>query len=53
MNLALTFLAVAILSLLSSFIFHSSEIMDGLGKALFGVFLILFFIVRLFGPKNA
>jgi hypothetical protein len=32
---------------------RANEIVDGLGKALFGVFVILFFIVRFFGEKNA
>jgi uncharacterized membrane protein YfcA len=32
---------------------NSSLIVDGLGKAMFGVFMILFFIVQLFGEKEA
>jgi uncharacterized membrane protein YtjA (UPF0391 family) len=51
-NLATTFLAIAIICLAASFIGRSSAIVDGLGKALFGVFMILFFMVRLFGGQK-
>jgi hypothetical protein len=53
LNLGTTFLALAIVSLAVGFLFRSSEVADGLGKAMFGVFLILFFIVRFFGEENA
>jgi hypothetical protein len=46
-------LVAAILCLAVSFIGRSSEIVDGLGKALFGVFFIGFLILQLFGEKRA
>jgi uncharacterized membrane protein YtjA (UPF0391 family) len=52
-NLAITFLGIALVCLITSFVGRANEIVDGLGKALFGVFLILFFIVRFFGEENA
>ncbi len=50
---AIILLSIAVVCLLASFLGHANEIIDGLGKALFGVFLILFFIVRFFGEQNA
>jgi len=47
------FLGLAVLSLAIGFIGHGNPVVNGMGKALFGVFLILFLIVRLFGEKNA
>ena len=52
-NSGFLYLAIAIISLATSFILHHNDIVDGIGKALFGVFFILFLIVRLFGEKNA
>ncbi len=42
--------AAAVICLAVSFVVPS-EMLDGLGKALAGVFLILFFIVRFFGES--
>lgn len=42
------FLAAAILSVLVALIWHSHAITNGLGKAMFGVFFILYLIGRLF-----
>lgn len=46
-------LGLAFLSLVIGLVGHANAIVDGMGKALFGVFVILFLIVRLFGEKNA
>jgi len=47
-------LGIAVVCLAVSLIVgHHNEIIDGLGKALFGVFMILFFIDRFFGERNA
>ena len=46
-------LGLAVVCLAASFIGHASEVIDGLGKALFGVFTIGFFIVRFFGEQSA
>jgi hypothetical protein len=53
LHMAMKCLVVAILCLAASFLGRSSEIMDGLGKALFGVFFIAFLILQLFGEKRA
>ena len=53
MSNPLTFLGLALLSLTVGLIGHGSSIVNGMGKALFGVFLIMFLIVRLFGEENA
>jgi hypothetical protein len=45
--------AIAVLSLAVGLIGHNSPIVDGLGKAFFGVFMIMFFIIRFFGVKDA
>jgi hypothetical protein len=52
-NLANILLGVAVICLVTSFVARGSAVLEGLGKALFGTFLILFFIVRFFGEKNA
>jgi hypothetical protein len=52
-NLARTFLGVAIVCLAVGLIGHQNAIVNGLGKALAGVFMILFFIDRFFGERNA
>jgi hypothetical protein len=51
-NLATKFVAVAILSLAVGLIGRNNGIVDGLGKAFFGVFMILFFITRFFGQEK-
>ncbi len=51
MSNSVIFLVIAIASLTTAFVGHNNEIVNGLGKALFGVFVILFFIVRFFGEK--
>ena len=53
LNSAKVCLGIAILSLVVGFAAHGYPIIDGLAKALFGVFVIAFLIVRLFGEKNA
>jgi hypothetical protein len=53
LNLGNVLLAVAVLSLAVGLIARSNPIVEGLGKALFGVFLSLFFIFRFFGEENA
>jgi hypothetical protein len=45
-------LALAVLSGLIGFIGFGSEIVDGLGKAMFGVFLIIFFLLYLAEYKD-
>lgn len=52
-NLGNIFLAVAVLSLIVGLVGRHNPIIDGLGKALFGVFLSLFFIYRFFGEEKA
>ncbi len=47
------YLAIAILSLVVGLVGHQNGIVNGLGKAFFGVFLILFLIDRLFGEREA
>ncbi len=49
----LTFLGIALACLIASFAWHTNHMVNGLGKALFGVFLILFFIERFFGREEA
>lgn len=51
-NLSAGFIILAILSLVVAFLGRHMPIVDGIGKALFGVFVILFLIVRLFGEKE-
>jgi hypothetical protein len=46
-------LGLAVVSLAASFVGARSEVVDGLGKALFGVFLSFFFIILFFGGKRA
>jgi len=46
-------LGIALVSLVVGLVVHTNEIVEGLGKALFGVFFILFFIRHVFGEKNA
>lgn len=46
-------LIAAFVSLAVGLIGHNYPIVDGMGKALFGVFLIVFFIDRFFGERNA
>lgn len=46
-------LAVALLALAVGLVGHGNAIVNGLGKAFFGVFTILFLIQLLFGEKNA
>lgn len=53
MNRGMIFIGIAILSLAAGFLGHRYPIVDGLGKALFGVFFILFLIDRMFGEKKA
>lgn len=48
MKRSTVFLAAAILSVLVALIWHSHAITNGLGKAMFGVFFILYLIGRLF-----
>ncbi len=52
-NMGKLFLAVAIVSLVVGLTGHSHAIVNGIGKALFGVFLILFFIHRFFGGEES
>jgi hypothetical protein len=52
-NTGIFYLAIAVVCLATSFVFRNNDIVNGLGKALFGVFVILFFICRFFGEKNA
>jgi lipopolysaccharide export LptBFGC system permease protein LptF len=52
-NLAVTLLIAAVIFLAASFIGGRSEVVDGLGKAMFGVCLSLFFIVLFFGERKA
>lgn len=47
-----TLLAIAVVCLAVSFIVPDNEIIDGMGKALFGVFVIMFFIIRFFGGEE-
>ena len=49
LNMSKIFLAVAIVGLVIGFVFHKHPVIDGLGKAVFGVFFILFFLAKLFG----
>jgi hypothetical protein len=49
---ALGLLGIAFVCLITSLLAHTHEIVDGLGKALFGVFMILFFIVQFFGHEE-
>jgi uncharacterized membrane protein YtjA (UPF0391 family) len=51
-KLEITLLALALISLVIGLAGHSAPIVDGLGKAMFGVFLILFFILRFFGGQK-
>ena len=51
-NLGKVLLAAAILSITVSLVGHKSAVVDGMGKAFFGVFLIVFFIDRFFGKEN-
>jgi hypothetical protein len=53
LNTGVPFLILAIVSLAVGFLFRQMPIIDGLGKAMFGVFLILYFIVRFFGRERA
>lgn len=41
--------AIAILGAVVAILFHNNAIMTGLGKAIFGVFFILVFLVKLGG----
>jgi hypothetical protein len=52
-NLSLSFLAAAVVSLIVGLVGQSNEVVNGLGKAMAGVFMILFFITRFFGEKEA
>ena len=52
-RLAMILLAVAVVCLLISLVGHSDQIVDGMGKALFGVAMIGFFIVQFFGETRA
>ena len=52
MDMGKIFVGIAILSLIVGIVGRSSPIVDGLGKALFGVFFILYLIDRLFGEKE-
>jgi hypothetical protein len=52
-NRANVFLGIAFLCLAIGFVAgHRNDIINGLGKALFGVFMILFFIDRFFGERK-
>ena len=53
MNSGVIFLGLALVALAVGLIGHSYPAVDGLGKALFGVFLILYFIRRFFGEEKA
>jgi hypothetical protein len=46
-------LGIAVVSLVVGLAMPTHEIVNGLGKAMFGVFFILFFIAHVFGEKNA
>ena len=50
---AMILLVVALLSLTVGLVGQSSQIVDGLGKAFFGVCMIGFFIVQFFGHESA
>jgi hypothetical protein len=52
-NLAVTLLGLAVVSLAASLIGGRYEVIDGLGKAMFGVFISLFFIIQFFGQEKA
>jgi hypothetical protein len=45
-------LAIAVVCLIVSFAVPDNDIIDGMGKALFGVFVIMFFIIRFFGDEE-
>ena len=47
------FLGLAVVSLVIGLAGQTNAVVDGMGKAFFGVFMILFLILRLFGEKNA
>lgn len=51
-NLKYIFLAIAVVSLIAGLVGRNNPIVDGLGKALFGVFFILFLISRFFGRES-
>ena len=50
---ATTFLALAVVCLAVGLLSRHNAVVEGLGKAMFGVFVIGFFIIRFFGEKNA
>lgn len=52
-NIDRILVALAALSLVVGFAARAYPVVDGLGKAMFGVFLILFFIRRFFGEESA
>ena len=45
------FVALALVSLAIGLLVRHNAVVEGLGKAMFGVFIIGFFIVRFFGEK--
>ena len=47
-NMRNIFLAIAVAGLAIGFIFHKVPVVDGAGKAVFGVFFILYFLSKLF-----
>ena len=51
-NLGKTFLIAAIVSLAIGLLGYKYPIVDGLGKAMFGVFLIGYFIDLFFGERS-
>jgi ABC-type uncharacterized transport system permease subunit len=51
-KLELVLVGAALACLIASFVFRANLMIDGLGKALFGVFLIAFFIERFFGDRK-
>src|SRR5262249_47860694 len=52
-NMERAFIGTAVLCVVIAFVGHRMEIVDGLAKAIFGVSMIAFFIVRFFGERNA
>lgn len=51
-NLRHILLAIAVVSLIASFVGRHNPVVDGLGKALFGIFFSLFLIHRYFGEES-
>jgi hypothetical protein len=50
---ATTLIALAIVFLAVGLLARGNAVVEGLGKAMFGVCVIGFFIIRFFGEKNA